>query len=87
MGNPRIPLVTTLLLALGCGSGDTGGEEPPPSPYACGWQPGDPGDLVASGASEGDTISDITLIDQCDERLPLWTFAGDYHVIFLTAAW
>jgi cytochrome oxidase Cu insertion factor (SCO1/SenC/PrrC family) len=57
------------------------------SPYACGWIPRDPGNLVSTGAGEGDTIANLTLIDQCGEAVKLWDFAGKYHVLFLTAAW
>jgi len=55
--------------------------------YACGWQRHDPGDLVSSGAAPGDTIANMTLVDRCGEEVPLWDFAGEYHVLFLTAAW
>ncbi len=55
--------------------------------YACGWRRGDPGDLVATGAAEGDTIENVHMIDQCGEEVPLWDFAGEYHILFLTAAW
>jgi len=55
--------------------------------YACGWKHNDPGDLQSGGAEIGDTIADIALVDQCDEDVPMWDFAGEYHILFLTAAW
>ena len=55
--------------------------------YECGWRRGDPGDLVAGDASEGQTVPNVTVVDACGARVPLWDFAGEYHVLFLTAAW
>jgi hypothetical protein len=55
--------------------------------YACGWRRGDPGDLVSTGNQEGDTVANVTMIDQCGEEVPLWDFAGEYHILFMTAAW
>jgi hypothetical protein len=55
--------------------------------YACGWGHDDPGNLGPVGVAEGDTIEDIALIDQCGETVPLWDFAQEYHILFMTAAW
>lgn len=55
--------------------------------YTCGWRHDDPGDLVATGADEGDVIANLALIDQCEEPVDLWDFAREYHILFLTAAW
>ena len=55
--------------------------------YACGWRRGDPGTLSSDGADYGDTIANITLYDQCGDEVPLWDFAGDWHIVFATAAW
>lgn len=55
--------------------------------YACGWRHDDPGDLVSTGADEGDVIANLALIDQCEEPVDLWDFAREYHILFLTAAW
>ncbi|MCP4805723.1 MAG: hypothetical protein GY884_10295 [Proteobacteria bacterium] len=55
--------------------------------YACGWGHGDPGDLVGTGNDEGDTLHNLELVDQCGETVPMWDFAGEYHILFLTAAW
>jgi hypothetical protein len=55
--------------------------------YACGWDHGDPGDLVSTGAAEGDVIANLEMIDQCGEAVDLWDFTGEYYVLFMTAAW
>ncbi len=55
--------------------------------YACGWEHNDPGDLVSTGAAEGDVIANLELIDQCEEEIQLWDFAGEYHILFITASW
>lgn len=55
--------------------------------YACGWKHNDPGNLVSTGAKEGDVIANLDLIDQCKEPVHLWDFAQEYHILFMTAAW
>lgn len=55
--------------------------------YTCGWPHGDPGNLVSNGAGEGDVIKNFPLIDQCGETVPIWDFAGEYHILFMTAVW
>jgi hypothetical protein len=55
--------------------------------YACGWPHGDPGTLSSTGAEEGDTVANLSLIDQCGEDIPLWDFAGTYHILFMTTYW
>ncbi len=55
--------------------------------HSCGWPHDDPGDLVSTGAEEGDVIENIELVDQCGETLPLWDLAGEYHILFMTAVW
>lgn len=55
--------------------------------YACGWRHDDPGDLVSTGAAEGDVIANLDLVDQCNETVKLWDFAREYHILFMTAAW
>ena len=55
--------------------------------YACGWEHGDPGNLVSTGKEEGDVIANLELVDQCSEQVRLWDFAGGYHILFMTAAW
>jgi hypothetical protein len=55
--------------------------------YACGWAHGDPGDLESSGASEGDVIKNVGLVDQCGERVDLWDFHGAWRVALLTTEW
>lgn len=55
--------------------------------YACGWKHNDPGTLVSTGTTEGSVIANVDLIDQCTEPVKLWDFAGEYHILYLTAAW
>ncbi len=55
--------------------------------YACGWGHNDPGTLVSTGNEEGDVLADLDLFDQCQEAVRLWDFAGEYHILFATAAW
>ncbi len=55
--------------------------------YACGWAHNDPGDLESDGAEIGDVIADIDMVDQCGEDLDVWDLHGEYHILFMTAAW
>ena len=55
--------------------------------YACGWEHNDPGGLVSTGREIGDIIANVSLPDQCGEIVDLWDFYGEYHVLYLTAAW
>lgn len=55
--------------------------------YACGWGHNDPGDLASEGAGIGDVIANLTMVDQCGEDVELWDFYGEYHILFMTAAW
>lgn len=55
--------------------------------YACGWGHNDPGDLSSTGSDEGDVVDNISLVDQCGEYVDLWDFYGEYHVLYMTAAW
>lgn len=55
--------------------------------YACGWEHNDPGNLVSNGSSVGDVIASVDLVDQCGEMVDLWDFHGEYHVLYMTAAW
>ena len=55
--------------------------------YACGWEHNDPGALVSEGRRKGDTMDSIELVDQCGEMVDLWDFHGEYHVLYMTAAW
>lgn len=55
--------------------------------YACGWSRNDPGDLSSTGAGEGDVMANVAMVDQCGESVDLWDFAGEYHILFLTASW
>ena len=67
-----------------CGSDPADGDE---LCYECGWRHDDPGDLSSTGAGIGDVIENIPMVDQCGETVDLWDFAGEYHILFLTAAW
>lgn len=55
--------------------------------YACGWEHNDPGNLASTGADYGDIVANVQLPDQCDEVVDLWDFHGEYHVLYMTAAW
>ena len=55
--------------------------------YACGWIKNDPGTLVETGSEIGDTIANISLIDQCGDNVDIWDFYGEYHILYQTAAW
>ncbi len=55
--------------------------------YKCGWPHGDPGNFVSTGVAEGDVVENIPLVDQCGDTVPLWDFAGEYHILFMTAVW
>jgi hypothetical protein len=55
--------------------------------YACGWGHNDPGDLVSTGSDEGDVVDNIELVDQCGEMVSMWDFHGEYHILYMTAAW
>ena len=55
--------------------------------YSCGWIKNDPGNLSSTGSGIGDTIANFTLIDQCGDNVELWDFYGEYHILFMTAAW
>ena len=39
------------------------------------------------GLNEGDVIANLAFIDQCEEEVSLWDFAGEYHILWMTAAW
>ncbi|MGB0640711.1 MAG: hypothetical protein ACPGTU_15335 [Myxococcota bacterium] len=55
--------------------------------YACGWEHRDPGNLESTGSDVGDVMDNVSLVDQCGEMVDLWDFYGEYHVLYLTAAW
>jgi len=55
--------------------------------YACGWAHNDPGDLTGFGPALGDTLADISLVDQCGEEVRVHDFAGRYTILFMTAEW
>ena len=55
--------------------------------YACGWKHNDPGTFESDGAEVGDTMANFELVDQCGENVSVWDLAGEYHILFQTAAW
>jgi hypothetical protein len=55
--------------------------------YLCGWKHNDPGTLASTGGAEGDVIANLDLVDQCKESVRIWDFAGEYHILMMTAAW
>jgi len=55
--------------------------------YACGWEHNDPGNLESTGSSTGDVMNNFALVDQCGEMVDMWDFYGEYHVLYMTAAW
>jgi len=55
--------------------------------YECGWEHNDPGTLESTGSGDGDVVDNIQLVDQCGEMVDLWDFHGEYHVLYMTAAW
>ena len=55
--------------------------------YACGWEHNDPGDLVSTGSAIGDVMANLQLEDQCGEVVDTWDFYGEYHILYMTAAW
>ena len=55
--------------------------------YACGWEHNDPGTLTSTGNEIGDVVANLQLNDQCGETVDVWDFYGEYHVLYMTAAW
>ena len=55
--------------------------------YECGWEHNDPDNLTSNGAALGDVIANIELVDQCGEMVSMWDFHGEYHILYMTAAW
>jgi hypothetical protein len=74
----------TDLEEIDCVSNPLDGEE---ACYACGWEHNDPGTLVGTGSDVGDIMNNIELVDQCGEMVDIWDFHGEYHVLYMTAAW
>ena len=55
--------------------------------YACGWEHNDPGNIESTGSDYGDVAANVQLPDQCGEVADLWDFHGEYHILYMTAAW
>jgi hypothetical protein len=80
-----------MLFLLACAAetkdGQGSGSEVDPSTWSCGWTGEDPGDLSSTGTAEGDVVANIDFIDQCGEEPSLHDFAGEWHILFMTAEW
>lgn len=74
-------------------AGDEAGGQPvdepadEPEPTACGWIKAPHGGIEATGRDEGDVIANVQYVDQCDEPMEQYDFNGEYHVLYMTAAW
>ena len=55
--------------------------------YKCGWKHNDPGRLASTGADLGDLMENVQMVDQCGDMVSIWDFYGEYHILYLTAAW
>jgi hypothetical protein len=67
-----------------CGSDPMNAEE---VCYKCGWKRNDPGRLASTGSEIGDLIENVQMVDQCGEMVSIWDFYGEYHILYMTAAW
>ena len=55
--------------------------------YKCGWKKNDPGRLASTGNDIGDLIENVQMVDQCGDTVSIWDFYGEYHILYMTAAW
>ena len=55
--------------------------------YACGWKRNNPGGLNSTGNSIGDVLDNLVMPDQCGDDVSVWDFHGEYHILYMTAAW
>jgi len=55
-------------------------------PYTCGWKRNNPGALESTGSSIGDVVANLSLVDQCSEKVELWDFYGEYNILWMTGA-
>ena len=55
--------------------------------YTCGWTHTSPDNLDNIGANNGDTVTNLSFIDQCGENMPMWDLYGEYHIMLITATW
>lgn len=55
--------------------------------YTCGWEHNDPDTLTSTGSEAGDVISNLSLSDQCGEKVNLWDFHGEYQILYMTVGW
>ena len=69
---------------LDCVSDPTDGAE---RCYLCGWKHNDPHTIVSTGHGIGQVMNKIALQDQCGDSVSSWDFYGQYHILYMTAAW
>jgi hypothetical protein len=55
--------------------------------YKCGWKRNDPGRLASTGSGIGDLMENVQMTDQCGDMVSIWDFYGEYHILYMTAAW
>ncbi len=94
----RLAVVSLFAVACGNATGTVVGDPPEeggaegagevvgPERTKCGW-PKATGQLTSTGHDEGDVIANVRLVDQCEDKVRLHDFAGEYHILFMTAAW
>jgi len=68
---------------IDCGSSPTDIDD---TCYQCGWGRNDPGNITPTGAALGDVMENLSLVDQCKETIDTYDFAGEYHILYMTAA-
>tara|TARA_Y100001934_G_scaffold176179_1_gene208705 strand:+ start:109 stop:423 length:315 start_codon:yes stop_codon:yes gene_type:complete len=56
-------------------------------PYSCGWKRNNPGALREGGASVGDVVKNLKMVDQCGDDVELWDFYGEYNILWMSAMW
>jgi hypothetical protein len=55
--------------------------------YQCGWQHNDPHTIMPTGQGIGQVMNELSLPDQCGDTVSSWDFYGQYHILYMTAAW
>ncbi|MBX2802687.1 MAG: redoxin domain-containing protein [Myxococcales bacterium] len=55
--------------------------------YECGWPHRDEIVSDRQGSEIGDTLRNVTMPDQCGERVDLHDLAGAYRILFMTTQW
>ena len=70
-------------MEMDCGSSPLDATE---ACYECGWGRHNPGNIQSTGSDYGDVMDNISLVDQCGEMVDIYDFAGEYHILYMTAA-